>query len=99
MEENKSVPVSGQEERTYTASEVNAIVSQYKIQFEQLKKSAAAEIEKRDLGNFYQMLSVIFEIVRNKDAYPGDFVNKCIGVVTSSVSSMLDVKKDEKDGE
>lgn len=88
-------------ERTYTQSEVSAIVGQYQAQLDQLKRSANEEIAKRDLSNFYQTLSILFEVVRNRDAYSSEFINKCVGAIENGVSSIFeeDNKERTKDGE
>ena len=84
------VEQTNQEERMYTASEVSAIVDQYKIKLDQLKRSATEEIEKRELSNFYQTLSVLFEIVRNRDAYSAEFIKKAVAAIEKGVNSIFD---------
>lgn len=73
------------EERTFTQSQVEAILSQYNIKIDSLQK----ELQRRDLSNFYQTLSVLFEIVRNREAYTADFVKKCVDTIESSVEQVF----------
>ena len=99
MEENKEMQgMQGNpgkpEERTFTQSEVEAVLNQYRIKFEELQK----ELQRRDLSNFYQTLSVLFEIVRCKDAYSEDFVKRCVSTIEGSIENVFktDVYTDEK---
>jgi len=73
------------EERTYTQSQVEAILSQYNIKIDSLQK----ELQRRDLSNFYQTLSVLFEIVRNREAYDKEFVKKCVDTIQGSVEQVF----------
>lgn len=96
MEENlKGKQVEEALERVYSQSEVDAIVSQYKLQLGQLKRNAQEEINRRDLTNFYQTLSVLFEIVRNRDAYSSDFVKKAVDAIENGVNTIFDEGKKE----
>ena len=96
MEENlKGKQVEEALERMYSQSEVDAIVSQYKLQLGQLKRNAQEEINRRDLTNFYQTLSVLFEIVRNRDAYSSDFVKKTVDAIENGVNTIFDEGKKE----
>ena len=86
------------QERVYTQAEVEAIANQYKIQFEQLQRSANEEIAKRDLANFYQTLSILFEVVRNREAYSKEFIEKAVAAIEKSVSTVFEeeVKKTDE---
>lgn len=88
MEENKNLNgavAQDVEERTFTQSQVEAILSQYNIKIDSLQK----ELQRRDLSNFYQTLSVLFEIVRNREAYTTDFVKKCVDTIEGSVEQVF----------
>lgn len=88
MEENKNLNgavAQDAEERTFTQSQVEAILSQYNIKIDSLQK----ELQRRDLSNFYQTLSVLFEIVRNREAYTADFVKKCVDTIEGSVEQVF----------
>lgn len=88
MEEKVKVntePAGAQEERTYTQSQVDAILGQARIQLDSMKK----ELQRRDLTNFYQTLSVLFEIIRNREAYAEDFVKKCVDTVQGSLENLF----------
>ena len=98
MEENKNLNgavAQDAEERTFTQSQVEAILSQYNIKIDSLQK----ELQRRDLSNFYQTLSVLFEIVRNREAYTADFVKKCVDTIEGSVEQVFatDVLTTEED--
>lgn len=98
MEEDKKLVGNEQpEERTFTQSEVNAIINQYKIKFDSIVKQASEELEKRDLSNFYQILSVLFEVVKNRDAYTDDFVKKCVDHIELGVSKLFEQPEKKED--
>ena len=81
------------EERTFTQSEVEGIVRQYNIKINSLQK----ELQSRDLNNFYQTLSILFEIVRCKDAYSAEFVEKCTKAIEGSINSLFDTETIDKE--
>jgi hypothetical protein len=96
MEENENLNdalTSDARERTFTQSQVEAIISQYKIKLDSLQN----ELQRRDLGNFYQTLSVLFEVIRNRDAYTSDFIKKCVETVEDSVAQIFNTE--DKDGQ
>lgn len=99
MEENLKINEElnhAPEERTYTQDELDAIVNQYKIQLNQMRRQAQEEISKRDLGNFYQTLSILFEIVRNRDAYTPEFSKMVVETVEKSVRNLFEDDKDKE---
>ena len=88
--------IAQQEEKMYPESEVRAILDQYRIKYENMLKSAQEEIDKRDLGNFYQTLSVLFEVIRNRDAYSSEFIQKAVSAVEKSVNSIFEEPKEDE---
>ena len=96
MEENK-VMEEVQQERTYTQAEMEALANQYRIQYEQLQRNANEEIAKRDLSNFYQTLSILFEVVRNREAYSKEFIEKAVAAIEKSVSTVFEEETKKSD--
>lgn len=84
-------------ERVYTQDEVANIISRYNGALEQLKATAQNEINKRDLSNFYQTLSVLFEVVKERDAYSKEFVSKVISLIENSISESITERKNSED--
>lgn len=101
MEEEKKIeqPANTEQERVYTQTEVNGIINQYNIAIEQLKKAAQDEINKRDLSNFYQTLSILFEVVKNKDAYSRDFSDKVVSLIENNILAIISEDKDKNNEE
>ena len=87
------------EERTYTQEELDAIVSQYKIKLSQLQRQAQEEINKRDLTNFYQTLSILFEIVRNKDSYSPEFSKFAVDYIEKGIKGLFETEDSDKENE
>ena len=85
------------QERVYTQTEVSGIINQYKIAIEQLKNAAQEEINKRDLSNFYQTLGVLFEVVKERQAYSAPFVEKVISIIEGNISSSISEHKKEEE--